>query len=66
VFLAFAAHFIMGEIYAGVLMQVAVSVAGVAIMVAAAGLLVWYKSMEGRNPGSRIKPTDSDLAGGEA
>src|SRR5918992_1171101 len=39
VFLAFAAHFIMGEIYGGVLMQVAVSIAGVAIMVGAAALL---------------------------
>ena len=66
VFLAFAAHFIMGEIYGGVLMQVAVSVAGVAIMIGAAGLLSWYKSMEGRNPGSRTKTTDADLAGGEA
>ena len=66
VFLAFAAHFIMGEISGGVLMQVAVSLAGVAIMIAAAGLLSWYKSMEGRNPGSRTKATDADLAGGEA
>lgn len=66
VFLAFAAHFIMSEISAGVLIQVAVSVAGVAIMIGAAGLLSWYKSMEGRNPGSRMKPTDADLAGGEA
>ena len=66
VFLAFAAHFIMGEIHGGVLMQVAVSVAGVAIMIGAAGLLSWYKSMEGRNPGSRTKTTDADLAGGEA
>ncbi len=47
-------------------MQVAVSVAGVAIMIGAAGLLSWYKSMEGRNPGSRTKTTDADLAGGEA
>jgi hypothetical protein len=66
VFLAFAAHFIMGEISGGVLMQVAVSIAGVAIMIGAAGLLSWYKSMEGRNPGSRIKPGDADLAGGGA
>jgi hypothetical protein len=66
VFLSFAAHFIMGEISGGVLMQIAVSIAGVGIMIGAAGLLSWYKSIEGRNPGSRTKTTDADLAGGEA
>ena len=66
VFLSFAAHFIMGEISASVPMQFAVSAAGVAIMVAVAGVLAWYKSIEGRNPGSRTKAADADLAGGEA
>jgi hypothetical protein len=66
VFLAFAAHFIMGEIYGGVGMQFMVSVAGVALMIGTAWLLSWYKSIEGRHPGSRTKSTDADLAGGEA
>jgi hypothetical protein len=66
VFLAFAAHFAMGEISGGVAMQVAVSVIGVGLMIGAAGLLTWYKSIEGRNPGSRTKSTDADMAGGEA
>jgi hypothetical protein len=66
VFLAFAAHFVMGEISSGVAMQLAVSVAGVGIMIAAAGLLSWYKSIEGRVPGSRTKTTDADMAGGGA
>jgi hypothetical protein len=66
VFLAFAAHFAMGEISGGVPMQVAVSIIGVGLMIAAAGLLTWYKGIEGRNPGSRIKSTDADMAGGEA
>ena len=66
VFLAFAAHFIMGEISGGVAMQVVVSLAGVGLMIAAGGLLSWYKSIEGRNPGSRTKTTDADMAGGEA
>jgi hypothetical protein len=66
VFLAFAAHFAMGEISGGVLMQVTVSIAGVALMIAGGGLLSWYKSIEGRNPGSRPKTTDADMAGGEA
>jgi hypothetical protein len=66
VFLAFAAHFVMGEIYGGVAMQVAVSILGVGLMIGAAGLLTWYKGIEGRNPGSRTKTTDADMAGGEA
>jgi hypothetical protein len=66
VFLAFAAHFVMGEISSGVAMQVVVSAAGVGIMIAAAGLLSWYKSIEGRVPGSRTKTTDADMAGGGA
>ena len=65
VFLAFAAHFAMSEISGGVAMQVMVSVLGIAVMIAAGGLLSWYKSIEGRNPGSRTKTTDADLAGGE-
>jgi hypothetical protein len=65
VFLAFAAHFIMSEISGGVGMQVMVSIVGVATMIGAAWLLSWYKSIEGRNPGSRTKTTDADLAGGE-
>lgn len=66
VFLAFAAHFAMSEISGGVAMQVFVSVAGLALMIATGGLLTWYKTMEGRNPGARTKTTDADLAGGEA
>jgi len=66
VFLAFAAHFAMGEISGGVPMQVAVSIIGVGLMIGAAGLLSWYKGIEGRNAGPRTKTTDADLAGGEA
>ncbi len=66
VFLAFAAVFIMGEISGAVAMQFFVSFAGVALMIAAGGLLSWYKTVEGRNPGSRTKTTDADMAGGEA
>lgn len=66
VFLAFAAHFIMGEISGGVGMQIMVSIVGVVLMIAAAWLISWYKTVEGRNPGSRTKTADADLAGGEA
>jgi hypothetical protein len=67
VFLAFAAHFVMVEIYGGLLMQVALSVVGVATMVATAAVISWYKMIEGRGGGGRPKRSaESDLAGGEA
>ena len=67
IFLSFAAHFAMTEISGGFWMQVLASALGIVIMIAAAGLLTWYKRAEGRHPGSRPKKTpDADLAGGEA
>jgi hypothetical protein len=66
VFLAFSGHFVLGEISSSVAMQGAISVLGIAIMVATAYLLSWYKAVEGRSPGSRAKTPDADLAGGEA
>jgi hypothetical protein len=66
VFLAFAAHFVMVEISNGILMQVFVSLFGIAVMVATAALIKWYKDIEGRTPGSRSNPPNADLAGGEA
>jgi hypothetical protein len=66
IFLSFAAHFVFNEISDAVFTQVLVSALGVAIMVATAALISWYKRIEGRSPGSRSKPPDADLAGGEA
>jgi hypothetical protein len=66
VFLAFSGHFVLGEISPSVAMQGTISVLGIAIMVATAYLLAWYKAVEGRSPGSRAKTPDADLAGGEA
>jgi hypothetical protein len=66
VFLAFAGHFIFNELSDRLAMQVLVSLAGIAIMTAVAGLISWYKTLEGRGPGSRSRPPDADLAGGEA
>jgi hypothetical protein len=66
VFLAFAAHFVMGEIWGGVGMQVAVSIAGILVMIIFAAIISWYKDVEGRSPGARPKSPDADLAGGEA
>jgi hypothetical protein len=66
VFLAFAGQFIIAETSGGPLLQTAVSVLGIILMVATAYLISWYKTMEARNPRSRVKPPDADLAGGEA
>jgi len=67
VFLSFAAHFAMVEVSGAFWMQVLVSALGIFLMIAAAGLITWYKKAEGRSPGSRSRKTpDADLAGGEA
>lgn len=50
VFLAFAGHFVFTEVSNRLPMHVAVSVAGIAIMVAAAALVSWYKGIERRGP----------------
>jgi hypothetical protein len=66
VFLAFAGQFIIGEWSGGPLIQAAISLLGILIMIATASLISWYKHMEGRSAGSRVKSPDADLAGGEA
>jgi hypothetical protein len=66
VFLAFAGQFIISEYSGGPLIQIAISLTGIIIMIATANLISWYKVIEGRSPGSRVKQPDADLAGGEA
>jgi hypothetical protein len=66
VFLAFAGHFALIEISGAFWMQLTISVLGIVVMIATAALLSWYKELEGRSPGSRSKPPNADLAGGEA
>jgi len=66
VFLAFAGHFFLVEVSDRLSAQVLVSALGIAAMIAAAGLLAWYKKAEGRASGSGGKQPDADLAGGEA
>jgi hypothetical protein len=66
VFLSFAAHFAMVEINQGVGMQIATSVLGIAIMIATAALISWYKRLEGRSPRSRPGPPGATLLGGGA
>jgi hypothetical protein len=66
VFLSFAGHFALVEISGAFWVQVAISLSGIAAMIATAALLTWYKNVEGRSPGQRSKSPDADLAGGEA
>jgi hypothetical protein len=67
VFLAFTGHFILVEVSDRISMQVVISAAGIALMVATASMLGWYKIIEGRRPGPRPPRTlGPDLAGGEA
>ncbi len=65
VFLAFAAHFVMVEFYGGRAMQVLMSIAGIAIMIATGWIFSWYKKVETRGGPPKRSP-DADLAGGEA
>ena len=66
VFLSFAGHFALIEITGALWMQVVISLLGIAVMIATAALISWYKELEGRSPTSRPKSADADLAGGEA
>jgi hypothetical protein len=59
VFLSFAAHFVFNEVSDSVITQILVSALGIAIMVAVAWLISWYKIVERRGPGPRppaVKP----------
>jgi hypothetical protein len=66
VFLAFAGQFIISEWSGGPFIQTVISLLGIAIMIATASLLTWYKRMEERSSPTRVKTPDADLAGGEA
>jgi hypothetical protein len=66
VFLAFAGHFALIEISGAFWMQVTISALGILVMIGTAALISWYKDLEGRSPGSRLKSPNADLAGGEA
>jgi hypothetical protein len=61
VFLAFAGHFVFTEISNRLFMHIAVSLGGIAAMVAAAMVLSWYKGVE---RGPRPPSTKPGFAGG--
>jgi NADH:ubiquinone oxidoreductase subunit 6 (subunit J) len=46
VFLSFSAHFLLVEISSRIPMQVLVSLGGVFIMIALAGIMTWYKNVQ--------------------
>lgn len=64
VFLSFAAHFALVEVNGGLAMQILASVLGLALMIATAEMLSWYKRIEGRSPGSRPGSPGATLTGG--
>src|SRR6202049_4403353 len=63
-FLAFAGHVILVELSNRIPVQLLVSAAGIALMVAAECLMTWYKATEGRGPGPG--PGAVDLAAEES
>lgn len=64
VFLSFAGHFVFTEVSNRVLTHVIVSMAGIAIMIAAAALISWYRIIERQGPGPRPPTTKTGYAGG--
>jgi hypothetical protein len=66
VFLSFAGHFMFTEVSNRLFMHIAVSVVGIAIMVAIAAMLSWYKQAERQGGGPRPPAARPGLAGGDA
>ena len=66
VFLSFAGHFVFTEVSNRVYTQVIVSALGIAIMVAAAALISWYRVIERQGPGPQPPASKPGYAGGDA
>src|SRR4029453_19633642 len=64
VFLSFAGHFVFTEVSNRVLTQIIVSFAGIAIMVAIAALISWYRQAERRGGGPPPPAGKAGFAGG--
>lgn len=62
VFLAFAAHFVLIELWSGILAEVVVSASGIALMIGLAALLAWYRSLEAPDRERLQPPAASRLA----
>jgi len=66
VFLSFAGHFVFTEVSNRVVTQFLVSALGIAIMVAAAALISWYRVIERQGTGPRPPTPKPGYAGGDA
>lgn len=66
VFLSFAGHFVFTTVSDRLFVQILVSIAGIAIMVAAAYLFSWYKQIERRGSGPRPPASKPGFAGSGA
>ena len=66
VFLAFAGHFVFTEVSNRLITHIIVSVLGIAIMVAAAAMVSWYRRVERQGSGPRPPTTKPGYAGGDA
>jgi hypothetical protein len=53
-------HFVLAEIYAGVAMQVTVNLVGMALMIAMAALLQWFKTASRRPHAASAQPAPSE------
>jgi hypothetical protein len=65
VFLSFAGHFLFTEVSNRLFMHVAVSVVGIALMVAAAALISWYRVIERQGSGPRPPPVKAGYLGSD-
>jgi hypothetical protein len=66
VFLSFAGHFVFTEVSNRLFIHVIVSAFGIAVMVAAAALISWYRRVERQGSGPRPPSTKTGFAGGDA
>ncbi|SRR5579885_111470 len=53
-------HFVLTDVYAGVAMQLTVNLAGVALMIATASLLQWFKAASRRPRDRAVQPAPSE------
>jgi hypothetical protein len=64
VFLAFAGHFILGEVGGGAALHALISLSGIVIMTAMAWLISWYKRVADKSAPRKGAGGNADLAGG--
>jgi hypothetical protein len=64
VFLAFAGHFILGEVGGGAALHALISLSGIVIMTAMAWLISWYKRVADKSASRKGAGGNADLAGG--